>query len=211
MLTSTSVADALLQLGFGGTFAGLVAHSEQPMCGEAFTVHLCPPGESDRPFNDFLEEIPPGAVIVVDNAGRRGSSVFGGLMCAESRRRGALGAVVHGDVRDVAEARQLGFGLYALGRTPRSGRPDSRLLATNQPVDWGGTRIEPGDLVVADGDGVAVVPSAHGATVAELARDIEASDAMLLDQVCRGVPLAVARAQRGSAHGAPGPAGGTGR
>lgn len=201
-VASTSVSDALAELRLstagvkGGALCELVAYAAEPVAGPAFTVRLCPPEESDRPFNAFLDEIPAGNVIVVDNGGRRGHSVFGGLMAAEATRRGAVAAVVNGDVRDVDEARQLGIGLFALGRTPVSGRPFVRLAATGDAVEWGGVTIVGGDLVVADGDGAVVVPAAYAAGVLERARAIEEADAALAADVRSGVPLARAREQR---------------
>lgn len=201
-VASTSVADALAEHGPtdarapGGVLTGIVPYSDGPFCGPAFTVLLCPPDGSERPFNGFLDEVPAGSVLVVDNGGRRGHSVFGGLMATEARRRGALAAVVNGDVRDVAEARHVGFGVFARGRTPVSGRPFARLAAIQEPVDWDGVTIHPGDVVVADGDGVVAVPAQGAASVLERARAIEERDARLAADVAAGVPLALARTRR---------------
>lgn len=196
MLTSTSVSDALQELGEGGVICHFSAQSDLVVVGEAFTVRLCPPERSERPFNDWLDEVPEGSIVVLDNDGRRGMSVMGGLVAAEARRRGARGAIVNGDVRDVAEARELRFGVFALGATPRSGRPNVRVQATNEPITWDGVRIEPGDTIVADEDGVAVVPARHAAKVLERAAAIEARDAVVLKQVTAGVPLARAQVNR---------------
>lgn len=196
-VSSTSASDALTQLAIdGGALTGLVAYTDWPVIGSAFTVRLCTPEESAFPFNSFLEDVPGGSVVVIDNAGRRGRSVFGGLMCAEVMRRGALAAIVKGDVRDVEEARSVGLGLFALGRTPVSGRPLTRLAAAGEAIDWGGVTIEPGDTLVADGDGVVVVPARHAAAVLRRARAIERDDAELMRQVRSGVPLAEARARQ---------------
>jgi regulator of RNase E activity RraA len=191
------VSDALQQAGVGAAISGITAYSDMTVIGEAFTVRLCEPGQSERPFNAYLDEVPPEAVIVVDFGGRHGISVFGGLMAAEALRRGASGAVVNGDVRDAAEAREIGFGLFALGLTPRSGRLDARLRSTNEPLEWEGVRVEPGDTIVADEDGVVVVPARHAAEVLERAALIEATDADLRTQIATGVPLAVALAKLG--------------
>jgi 4-hydroxy-4-methyl-2-oxoglutarate aldolase len=211
-VASTSVADALAELGtpgasgapgtearLGGVLTGVAACTEAALVGPAFTVLLCPPGDSDVLFNAYIDDVPPGAVIVVDNGARRGHSVFGGLMAAEAARRGAVGAVVNGDVRDVEEARQIGFGLFARGRTPVSGRPFARLAATQEPLDWEGVTIRSGDMVVADGEGVVVVPLEHAAAVLERARAIEERDARIAADVATGIPLAVARAERAQA------------
>ena len=201
-VTSTSVADALAELptpgpgAAGGALAGIVAYSGGPVSGPAFTVRLCPPGESDRPLNAFLDDVPAGSVLVVDNGGRRGHSVFGGLMAAEARRRGAVAVVVNGEVRDVGEARRIGFGVFARGRTPVSGRSFARLAAIQEPLAWEDVTVFPGDVVVADGDGAVAVPAQRAAIVLERARLIEEEDTRLAADVASGVPLSLARARR---------------
>lgn len=199
-LASTSVADALAELGEsgadapgGGVLDGVVAYTEGPIGGRAFTVRLCGPERSSRPFGAFLDEVPAGSVIVIDNGGRRGQSVFGGLMAAEARRRGAVAVVVNGDVRDVAEAREIGFGVFARGRTPVSGRPFFRLEATQEQLAWEKVMVAPGDVVVADGDGVVAVPAQHAEAVLDRARAIQDEDARVASDVGSGVPLAKAR------------------
>ncbi len=202
MVSSTSVSDAMVELVLpetglsGGLLGGIVAYSEAPVSGLAFTVRLCLPEESGRAFNDFLDDVPTGSVLVVDNGGRRGHSVFGGLMAAEARRRGAVAAVVNGDVRDVTEARQMGFCLFARGRTPVSGRHFARLAAVQEPVGWDGITVFPGDVIVADGDGAVAVPARSAASVLERARAIEEEDARMAGEIASGIPLAVARARR---------------
>jgi regulator of RNase E activity RraA len=192
-LTSTAVADALQEIESGGVLSGLNAYGGSVVVGTAFTVRLCGVERSERPFNAYLDELAEGSVVVIDSGGLRGFSVWGGLMCAEARRKGAVAAVVRGDVRDAAQARDMRFGLFALGLTPRSGTPLARLEATGVPIDWDGVRVDPGDTVVGDEDGVVVVPAEHAGAVIKRAAEIEASDYELLRQVNSGVPLALAR------------------
>jgi regulator of RNase E activity RraA len=192
-LTSTAVADALQEIGLGGVLGGLTAYGDSVVAGTAFTVRLCGLEQSERPFNAYLDELGEGSVVVIDNHGLRGFSVWGGLMCAEARRRGAVAAVVRGDARDGAQAREMRFGLFALGLTPVSGRPLARLEATDVPIDWDGVRVDPGDTIVADEDGVVVVPAQHADAVIKRAAEIEAFDFELLRQINAGVPSALAR------------------
>jgi regulator of RNase E activity RraA len=192
-LTSTAVSDAMQKVGLDGVLGGLTAYGDSVVAGTAFTVRLCGPERSEQPFNAYLDEVPEGSVVVIDSGGLRGFSVFGGLMCAEARRRGAVAAVVRGEVRDAAQARQMGFGLFALGLTPRSGRPLARLESTGVSIDWDGVPVRPGDTVVGDEDGVVAIPARHAETVIGLAAEIETSDEALLREVESGVPLAAAR------------------
>lgn len=201
-LSSTAAADAMQKLGLDGYLSGLVAFGDAVVTGRAFTVRLCGPERSERPFNAYLDALSAGSIVVIDAGGLRGFSVWGGLMCAEARRRGVVAAVVSGDVRDAAQAKELGFGLFALGLTPRAGNHLARLESTGVTIDWRGTPVAPGDIVVADVDGAIAIPSSHAEQVVDLALEVESSDAELLGQVESGVPLAVARdllARRGSA------------
>jgi regulator of RNase E activity RraA len=192
-VSSSAVADALDRMGLQGVLQGFASYTTHAALGTAFTVCLCDPSESSRGFSSYLEEVPSGALLVIDNAGRRGHSVFGGLMSAEAHRKGVVGAVVNGEVRDAAEAEELGFAIFARGRTPRSGRAVARVRSTNDPVTLGDVTIKPGDTVVADADGIVVVPAGHAEEALVLARFIEAADAAVFQRVRSGVPLSVAR------------------
>lgn len=101
---------------------------------------------------------PAGSVIVVDVGQDEGTCALGGTGALAAQMRGVQGCVTNGRVRDLAEIRDLRFPVYALGGTLRSGRPEGP-VATGVPVAVGGQIIHPGDLLVADDDGVLVVPA----------------------------------------------------
>ena len=140
--------------------------------GPALTVRLSP-GDLQDPLA-ALHVAQPGDVVVVDAGGETETSVFGGLMGSLFRNRGVQGAIIDGACRDIDELRDLGFLVHSRAVTARgthtmfSGRKDD--VELNVPVQCGGIVVNPGDMIVADEIGVAVVPFARLAEVLEAAR-----------------------------------------
>jgi regulator of RNase E activity RraA len=111
----------------------------------------------------------PGSVIVVE-AGDVEYAVAGGNACAVAQRRGIVGFVVDGVIRDLAEVREMGFPVFARGVIPIPGGK-SVAAPLNRRVQCGGVTVDGGDLVVADEDGAVVVPAARRE---DLLRDAQA-------------------------------------
>jgi 4-hydroxy-4-methyl-2-oxoglutarate aldolase len=87
-------------------------------------------------------------------------ALAGGNVCAVAQRRGVAGFVLDGAIRDVAEAREMGFPVFARGVIPIPGTK-SAVEPLNVPVRCGGVKVSAGDMVVADEEGIVVVPSAR--------------------------------------------------
>ena len=132
-------------------------HSVPRVAGPAFTVR-CPAGDNLM-LHAAIHRAPPGSIIVVE-AGDMDYAVAGGNVCAVAQRRGIVAFVVDGVIRDLGEVRAIGFPVFARGVIPF---PGSKLAATplNAPVRCGGVEVNPGDIVVADEEGVVVTPSAR--------------------------------------------------
>jgi 4-hydroxy-4-methyl-2-oxoglutarate aldolase len=124
------------------------------VAGPAFTVR-CLPGDNLM-LHAAIYRAAPGSVIVVE-AGDTEFAVAGGNVCAVAHRRGIAAFVVDGVIRDLAEVRELGFPVFARGVIPV---PGSKALVAplNQQVRCGGVEVSAGDIVVADEEGVVVVP-----------------------------------------------------
>jgi regulator of RNase E activity RraA len=148
----------------------------QPMpriAGPAFTVR-CPPGDNLM-LHAAIYRAPPGAVIVVE-AGDVDYAVSGGNVCAVAARRGIAGFIVDGVIRDLAEVREDRFPVFARGVIPIPGGKD-KLGELNTTVRCGGVQVAAGDVVVADEEGIVVVPAARQERVLEVARARVAKDA----------------------------------
>jgi len=98
---------------------------------------------------------------------------MGGLMGTAMAARGYSGAVIDGGVRDVAYLRKIGFPVYATGIVPSTSVHHYRFAGGQIPVQCDGVTVNPGDIVVADSDGVAVVPRTHAAEVLALAEQMD--------------------------------------
>jgi regulator of RNase E activity RraA len=127
------------------------------VAGPAFTVR-CPPGDNLM-LHAAIHRAEPGSFIVVES-GDVDHALAGGNVCAVAQRRGVAGFVLDGAIRDVAEARAMGFPVFARGVIPIPGTK-SAVEPLNVPVRCGGVKVSAGDMVVADEEGIVVVPSAR--------------------------------------------------
>lgn len=116
-------------------------------------------------------------VLVFQDVGPqpRKSAHFGEMMATLSKRLGVVGLVTNGGVRDILEVKRLGLHYFAAGLAPSHGSP--RLLEINIPVTLDGVRIEPGDLLHGDINGVTTIPLAIAAQVIEAAQQVRRDEA----------------------------------
>jgi len=101
---------------------------------------------------------------------------MGGLMGTAMFSRGFAGAIVDGGVRDLPQLKRIGFPVYSTGAVPSTSVSHYRFGGVNIPLDVDGTRVEPNDIIVADQDGVVVVPRAHAVEVLLLAQKLDNSE-----------------------------------
>ena len=150
----------------------------QPMpriAGPAYPVR-CVPGDNLM-LHAAIYRASPGAVIVVQ-AGDLDYAVSGGNVCAVARKRGIAGFVVDGVIRDLAEVRADQFPVFARGVSPIPGSKEGPGIL-NGVVQCGGVEVAPGDVVVADEEGIVVVPVARQDTVLDAARQRATRDAAI--------------------------------
>lgn len=150
------------------------------MVGPAVTVLHGPSLETLPPQGalDQLDAAPAGSVVCIGLHGGVDVAVWGGLMSAAARARGLAGAVLDAGVRDLGEIRRdHDLPVFARFVSPGSTVGRVATIAKDVPVAVGGLVVRPGDLVVADEDGVCVVPPEHAAAVLAAARDIDAREA----------------------------------
>ena len=196
-LTTAEISDALDALRLPGSVLGIghVAGAKS-LFGPAFTVQYVPV-DADRPgtVGDYLDDTPTGAVVVLDNDGRIDCTVWGGILSRLAARRGVAGTVINGVCRDTADADEVNYPLYARGRFMRTGKDRVQVQAVNAPVSLGDVRVEPGDFVVADQDGVVVVSRHRAAEVFARAFALRHAEQRIIDATASGIPLAEARRQ----------------
>lgn len=154
--------------------------SEKKIVGPAVTVREGPTDEFVPPRHalDLIDESPEGSVIVIAIDGEADVAVWGGLMTAGAEVNGLAGAVLDGGVRDVIEIRRdSDFQVFARSVSPGTTLGRFKTLSSNEPVVCGGITVSPDDLIVADLDGVVVVPKGHAEAVLAMATEIEEREA----------------------------------
>jgi regulator of RNase E activity RraA len=164
-LASSNVADAMGRFNFMDP--GMQARSGLPLCGLAVTVNARP--GDNLMVHKALQLAGPGDIVVVSTNGNTTSAVFGELMCRTAVAREIGGLVVDGAIRDAEGITALGFPAFSRTVTPGGCDKDGP-GEINVPVSCGGAVVHPGDIVVGDRDGIAVVPRADAADVLERVR-----------------------------------------
>ena len=136
------------------------------IAGPAFTVRTA--RHDNLMLHAAIYRAEPGDVIVVE-AGDDAMAVAGGNVCAIAQKRGVAGFVIDGVIRDIGESRDKNFPLFARGRSPIPGSKEGP-GEINHPIRCGGVVVHPGDVVIADDEGIVVVPLAKAEEVLKKAQ-----------------------------------------
>jgi regulator of RNase E activity RraA len=193
------VSDALDMLGIEGGLLGLrPVFDGAGCCGPAYPVLFEPvaPGAFGAAA-EYVDEAPPGSVIVLANGGRTDCTVWGGLLASFAVRHGIAGTVIDGACRDLDEIVRLAYPVFARGVFMRSGKHRVRMVGTGVEVTIAGVPIRPGDLVRGDGSGVIVVPRERAAAVAEVVSVVAERERRIADAIQEGSAMRAARKRYG--------------
>jgi regulator of RNase E activity RraA len=118
----------------------------------------------------------PGSVYVMKVEDGADIAGMGGLMGTAMFARGFAGAVIDGGVRDLPQLKKIGFPVYATGPVPSTSVGHYRFAGMNIPIECDGVKVNPNDIIVADQDGVVVVPREHAAEILVLAQKLDGSE-----------------------------------
>lgn len=196
--STATVSDALDKIGVEGALHGIAPLFDGArLCGRAFTVRYVNAGNPPGTVGDYLDDVAPGQVVVLDNAGRTDATVWGDILTAMAHARGVGGTVIDGVCRDVARALDVSYPLYTRGRYMRTGKDRVEVSDVGRPVSVGGLQVAAGDLLLGDADGVVRVPAAVEEQVLEICRTIAAREEKIVADVLGGTTLAEARARHG--------------
>ncbi|MCJ0763319.1 RraA family protein [Variovorax terrae] len=171
--------------GRRGTMHARVApvHHGMQLAGPAFTVEVRP--GDNLMIHAAIALARPGDVIVVDGKGDQTAALMGTLMLSACKKLGIAGVVVDGAIRDRLELLDLGFPVFSAGFNPAG---PTKLVPgrINHPISAGGTVVNPGDLIVADADGVVVIEREKAPAMLALADKKVDDEAARLDAIARG-------------------------
>jgi len=195
-LDTSAVSDAMDRLGIDGQIIGVKPlHRSFRLVGPAFTVRMLPVGTSGKNVGDYIDDVEPGHVVVIDNGGRLDATVWGDILTTVAHRDGVAGTVIDGVCRDVGRSLELGFPIYARSNTMRTGKDRVSAEAYNEPVQVAGVRVDPGDWLCGDADGVVVVPASRVDEVLDIAEEIESTEDRIRAAVHEGGSLLDARSR----------------
>ncbi|RIV82638.1 RraA family protein [Aurantiacibacter xanthus] len=195
-LETATISDALDRLGIVGQCYGIKGRDPDfRMAGRAFTMRCGPNSTPPGTVGDYIDDVPEGAVVVIDNHGRTDATIWGDILTEIAHRRRLAGTVIDGVSRDVHLCRTLGYPIFSLDHWMRTGKDRVQVEEMNCVVAIGGARVGPGDILVGDPDGVIVIPHEHEEAVLAAAEEIEAAEDSIRAAVRGGMRLDEARRQ----------------
>mgnify|MGYP003644782913 CR=1 FL=1 len=156
-LPVANVSDSMWRLYAGGSRLRPM-HASGGMAGVALTVRSRP--GDNLMLHKAIDMAGPGDVIVVDAGGDLTNALIGEMMLAHAIKRGVAGFVIDGAIRDADAIRETNLPMFAAGVTHRGPYKDGP-GEINVPISLDGMPVEPGDIMIGDGDGVLAVPQAH--------------------------------------------------
>jgi regulator of RNase E activity RraA len=200
--STATITTQLLARGLRNTFL----HGIRPlnpanarMVGEAFTLRYVPAREDvdvlavfqdyDHPQRKAIESVPPGHVLVMDcrNEGRAASA--GNILATRLQHRGGAGIVTDGTLRDTPEIARLDMPSFAQGASPLTNLALHHAVDMQVPIGCAGVPVYPGDVMVADEEGVVCIPAHLADEIAEPAAQQEDLERFILQEIQSGKPL----------------------
>jgi 4-hydroxy-4-methyl-2-oxoglutarate aldolase len=194
-LDTATLSDALDRLGIAGQCLGIkpLDQKGKEMTGRAYTLAYAPIGHPQGTVGDFIDDVPAGHVVVIDNGGRPDATVWGDILTFCAEKRGLAGTVIDGACRDTHLALNLGYPMFSRSYSMRTGKDRVQLEAVQVVVTIGDARILPGDIMRGDSDGVIVIPKTREDEVLDTAEMIDAAERRIRDAVAGGQRLDQAR------------------
>jgi regulator of RNase E activity RraA len=164
------------------------------IAGAAITVQLGPADETSGYSTRHLgttavEAATSDHVIVIDHRGRNDCAGWGGNLSRGARHRGCAGTIIDGAARDIDEAADLGYPIFARSATPLTARGRAVELATQTPIQIAGGRVDPGDYLIADSTGIVIIPQHAISDVLDAAPTIAAHEEQIAHRIDDGTPI----------------------
>ncbi len=197
-LSTAVLSDALDRLDAPGGCYGI--HPVVPgvkMAGMAYTIRYVPVGMVKGTVGDYIDDVEPGDVIVIDNNGRTDCTVWGDILTVTAKLKGIAGTVIDGVCRDVPTILEEQYPLFSRGRFMMTGKGRVMVDAVQVMVTIGRTQVKPGDVLIGDDSGVVVVPQEIAESVLQAAQSIEEAESQIVEAMRAGMTLREARQKFG--------------
>ena len=193
-LDTCAVSDALDKLKLTGVVIGLPQlSSSRRIAGRVLTVKLgvgaLPSGVVRHNGTTAIMSAQPGDIIVVEQRSGVHAAAWGGILALGAKLRGLGGVIAEGPVRDIDEARQHDFPVFARSVTTVTARGRIVELANNEPVKIGEVEVKAGDYAIADGSGVIFISAENIERVLQTAEEISAREAAMAKALYEGKPI----------------------
>ena len=197
-LDTTAISDALDRLGIRGGCYGITPRVQgAKAAGRAFTVRYRPCGVEKGTVGDFLDDVEPGQVVVLDNGGRTYGTVWGDIMTVYAQKRGIAGTVIDGVCRDMPRIHEVKYPIYTRGHIMVTGKDRVELDGINIPVAISDVQVRPNDIVACDDTGVVIVPHDRAEEILKIAKEIDEIEQSILGMLDKGMTMREARKQTG--------------
>jgi 4-hydroxy-4-methyl-2-oxoglutarate aldolase len=195
-LDTATISDALDKLRISGQCLGIKPRDQNfRLAGRAYTI-LYGPLDAEKPgtVGDFIDKLGPGTVAVIDNGGREDATVWGDILTFLAHKKGLAGTVIDGACRDVHLCLSLGYPIYSRSYSMRTGKDRVQVDAEQVPVNIGDARVNPGDILRGDADGVVCIPKSREDEVLAVAEQIDAAEQKIREMLEQGKTITEARA-----------------
>jgi len=189
-LSTCDVSDALDRLKIRGAPLGILPLWEGcgRIAGPALTMKLVP-GTSPSPVEGTLETIAaaqPGDILAIDHGGRLDANSWGGISAYCARRRDIAGVVIDGVSRDIEEMKAIGFPAYARGIIQQSVRGRCAFAGRGIEIRLAGIAVHPGDYLLADDNGLVVVPRQQVSEALRIAKECSEAERRVREEIDAG-------------------------
>ena len=198
-LSTAEISDALDSLDLPGSAHGLLCVTgDHKIMGEAFTVRFAPVDPlCAGTVGDFIDDVKDTQIVVLDNEGRTDCTVWGGILSQVAKNKNVKGTVIHGVCRDSHEAVDCGYPIFARDTFMRTGKDRVQVEEIGGPVSLGTVRVNPGDILIGDRDGIVVIPRKRAVEVLERAYKTHCAELDIIDATASGLSLREARVKLG--------------
>lgn len=151
--------------------------------GSALTVRTHP--SDNLMVHKAMDLAKPGDIIVIDACGDMGNAILGELMCHYAKTKGIAGYIVDGPIRDLHGIAEMGFPVFAKGGSPRGPYKEGP-GEINTIISCGGISVSPGDIIVADDDGIIAIPKDDAAVVLKNAKKVQENERIIIESIYKG-------------------------